>query len=795
MDWRLIPYSLPLLLTAALSATIALYSWRRRHNPAIVPFALLMAAIAVWLLGYGLLLLCTDLSLRLFWSNVRDLGVVATPTLWLVFTLQYTGRCHLLHRRFLTLLAVEPTLTWLILWTNDWHHLFYHSVVWDWTGPIPALRVTQYGVWFWINVFYSYALLLISTLLLLGLYHNVARPHRQRTMILLIYTFVPWLGSLLYILGVRLYYLDPTPFSFMLAGLVIGWGLLRYRLLDIAPIAYASVIAGLHDGVILLDTRNWVVDLNPAASRLLDLTPAQAVERPLAQVWPAGWSLFANRDAGEEMRASVTLQVGSQPTVCDLHVSPLRDVSNCLVLGRLLVLHDVTERQQAQEALQRARVELEKRVQERTAELLAANEALRREVEIRKRAEAAERSQRALAEALRDATSALTSPLGQDEVLDRILAGIGQVIQHEAGTIALIEGDNARVVRARGYRERRLEELVLQIRLPIARLPHLRRMAETGQPVLIPDTRGDPDWLSLPATDWIASFLGAPIRVGDQVIGFLNLDSAVPGFFSPSQIEVLQAFADQAGIALERARLFAHLRDANEQLQRAVQARDEMIQNVSHELRTPLTPIHGYIEMLESGALGALTEDQRQALHVMRAQAQRLRFMVDRLLMLQTFHPDLLQCMSLDVAMWIDHLLQAWRPRLAAAGIALHVSVADGLPPVFADPVYLEQVMDNLLDNAVKFSPGGGDVWITAYPNGCEARLVVVDRGIGIAAEDLKHLFERFYQVDGGSARRFGGLGIGLALCKLIVEAHGGRIWAESAGKGRGAAFHIALPI
>jgi GAF domain-containing protein/PAS domain-containing protein len=611
MDWRLIPYSLPLLLTAALSATIALYSWRRRHNPAIVPFALLMAAIAVWLLGYGLLLLCIDLSLRLFWSNVRDLGVVATPTLWLVFTLQYTGRCRLLHRRFLALLAVEPTLTWLILWTNHWHHLFYHSVVWDWTGPIPALRVTQYGVWFWINVFYSYALLLISTLLLLGLYHNVARPHRQRTMILLIYTFVPWLGSLLYILGVRLYYLDPTPFSFMLAGLVIGWGLLRYRLLDIAPIAYASVIAGLRDGVILLDTRNWVVDLNPAASRLLDITPAQAVERPLAQVWPAGWSLLANRDAGEEMRASVTLQVGAQPTVCDLHVSPLRDVSNCLVLGRLLVLHDVTERQQAQEALQRARVELEKRVQERTAELLAANEALRREVEIRKRAEAAERSQRALAEALRDATSALTSPLGQDEVLDRILAGIGQVIQHEAGTIALIEGDTARVVRARGYRERRLEELVLQVRLPIARLPHLRRMVETGQPVVIPDTRGDPDWLSLPATDWIASFLGAPIRVGDQVIGFLNLDSAIPGFFSPSQIEVLQAFADQAGIALERARLFAHLRDANEQLQRAVQARDEMIQNVSHELRTPLTPIHGYIEMLESGALGALTEDQK----------------------------------------------------------------------------------------------------------------------------------------------------------------------------------------
>lgn len=118
----------------------------------------------------------------------------------------------------------------------------------------------------------------------------------------------------------------------------------------------------------------------------------------------------------------------------------------------------------------------------------------------------------------------------------------------------------------------------------------------------------------------------------------------------------------------------------------------------------------------------------------------------------------------------------------------------DDLPPIYAELNYLDRVLENLLDNAIKFSPDGGQIVVSARTNDAEVIVSVADQGIGLAPEKQRWLFERFYQADSGLARRFGGLGIGLALCKLIVETHRGRIWAESAGEGQGCTFYFALP-
>jgi len=127
-------------------------------------------------------------------------------------------------------------------------------------------------------------------------------------------------------------------------------------------------------------------------------------------------------------------------------------------------------------------------------------------------------------------------------------------------------------------------------------------------------------------------------------------------------------------------------------------------------------------------------------------------------------------------------------------GVEVRLDVAPDLPLLMADPDLLGQVVVNLLDNAIKFSPGGGMVTVRAWPEGDEVIIAVSDQGIGIPPDKLAMVFERFYQVDGSMTRRFGGMGIGLALCKASVEAHGGRIWAESGGEGRGSTFYVALP-
>ncbi len=412
----------------------------------------------------------------------------------------------------------------------------------------------------------------------------------------------------------------------------------------------------------------------------------------------------------------------------------------------------------------------------------------------RRLAEELAREERAWADALREATAALTGAFSLDEVLDRILEQAGRVLAHDAATIMLIEGDVARVVRSRGYAERGLGETAGDLTIPIASVPSLHYMAETGRSLAVPYAQSFPGWGNWPARQWIKSHASAPIRLHGEVIGFLNLDSELPNHYSQLDAERLQVFADQAGIAIEHARLYDSLAQANEQLRLAAQVKEDVIHNVSHELRTPLTLILGYLDLLREGSLGRLTDDQRQALRAIEQHGKRLRFMVDRLLLLQSFDASLMHPTPEDAGLWLRQTVEAWsRPEIAGA-CQIRLELPDGLPPIRAELSYLDRVLENLLDNAIKFSPAGGQIVVAARASDAEVIVSVADQGIGLAPEKQRWLFERFYQADSGLARRFGGLGIGLALCKLIVEAHGGRIWAESAGEGRGCTFYFALP-
>ncbi|HLF26939.1 MAG TPA: PAS domain S-box protein [Anaerolineae bacterium] len=168
----------------------------------------------------------------------------------------------------------------------------------------------------------------------------------------------------------------------------------------------------------------------------------------------------------------------------------------------------------------------------------------------------AERAHRALAEALRDTAAALNGTLHFDEVLDRILTNIGQVVPHDAANIMLIESDTARIARAHGYAERGTNEWILSVQLPLTRTPSLTYMMETGGTLVIADTQAHPDWLRWPEVTWIRSYVGAPIAIKGKVVGFLNLDSTMPGFFTPAHAGRLQAFADQAAIAIENTQLY-----------------------------------------------------------------------------------------------------------------------------------------------------------------------------------------------------------------------------------------------
>jgi diguanylate cyclase (GGDEF)-like protein len=192
----------------------------------------------------------------------------------------------------------------------------------------------------------------------------------------------------------------------------------------------------------------------------------------------------------------------------------------------------------------------------------------------------AEEEQIEMVAALRDSAAALNSTLKIDEVLDRILINLVRVVPHDAANIMLIEGNTARVERVRGYRDYVDDQAVLALRFNILELPNLKSMLKTGKPALIPDTWSDKSWVVHPDTIWVRSYAGAPIQAKGKIVGFINLDSATPGFFTPFHIERLQAFADQAALAVENARLFNSLQLQAEEMAALYRASTPLINPV-----------------------------------------------------------------------------------------------------------------------------------------------------------------------------------------------------------------------
>ncbi|HEC21311.1 MAG TPA: GAF domain-containing protein, partial [Chloroflexi bacterium] len=206
-----------------------------------------------------------------------------------------------------------------------------------------------------------------------------------------------------------------------------------------------------------------------------------------------------------------------------------------------------------------------------------------REITERERATEAEREQRRLAEALSDIAAVLNRTLDLEVVLEHILAELGRVVPHDAANIMLIEeGGTVRGAQARGYSRHGVSEWILSRRFTVEEIPPLREMMETGQPVIVSDTHADPRWITFPETSWIRSYLATPIKVGNEVIGFLQLDSLTPGAFTDAHAKRLQAFADQAAIAINNARLYEAIRE------RA--ARLELIARIGQQTTAILQP-------------------------------------------------------------------------------------------------------------------------------------------------------------------------------------------------------------
>jgi len=388
-----------------------------------------------------------------------------------------------------------------------------------------------------------------------------------------------------------------------------------------------------------------------------------------------------------------------------------------------------------------------------------------------------------------------TSTLSLQNVLELIVAELGKVISCRAICIFLLDErtEELWIAAASGlkpeFRDRTrikigegVSGIVFQKLCPI----YIRNIPEEA-----PDLHTDPS---------IRSLLVVPLIAKSRIIGTLSVDSTAIDAFAASDEHLLTIVAAQAASAIENAQLYEaekrraeELRRAYEELKELDRLKSQFVQNISHELRTPLTFIKGYVDLFLDEALGPINDRQRQSLEVVSRKTEAITRLVNDIITLQEIEALPLKKSVISLRDLLKMIVASAQATAINAGIALQASIPDVPMWVLADDDRLIQVFDNLIGNAIKFSPHGGTIAIRAYPQEDQWVVAVQDNGIGIPADKLDRIFERFYQVDGSSTRRFGGTGLGLAIAKEIVIAHQGRIWAESV-LGKGSTFFVSLP-
>jgi len=282
-----------------------------------------------------------------------------------------------------------------------------------------------------------------------------------------------------------------------------------------------------------------------------------------------------------------------------------------------------------------------------------------------------------------------------------------------------------------------------------------------------------------------------PLIVGQEKIGVLSLvKQRGDASFSQGDLELLSVLASQAGTALQNARLFTRLRNAYEKLSDLDHLKSEFISVVAHELRTPLAEIATYLALSEQEARGA-----RPYLTGIARAAERLTSLMNDITDLKFLESGQVELRpaKLDLSRLVAEVVEQLGPLATCKAQCITMSVHHSLSMIFADGPKIQVVLKNLISNAITFSPDGGEIHIQAEAKGDALHIAVHDNGAGIPKEEWEWIFKPFYQLQSSLRREHGGIGIGLALSKNLVELHGGRIWVESK-MGEGSTFHLTIP-
>lgn len=734
MTYIITPYVLISAFAAIMALVVAVMAWQRHPTPGRTPLIGLMLSVSLWSGGAALEYAAIGIPAKQVWLRPEYIGVLCSPVFFFLLALEYAQQDHWLSTRSHWLLFATPALVWLLAITNERHGLIWPAVTL--AGPPGAnLAVYEHGIAFWLGVVaYSYVLMLIGTVLLLRAALRFAPPYRRQAGLLITATLAPWAANLVYVTGFSpLPGLELTPLVMVFTGTIFAWSIFRFHLLDLAPVARERLIETMADGMLVLDERERVIDFNPAVQRLLGLDSPVQYGQPAHTLF-ASWPQWPAHATG-----AVQVQIAGgagAPRYVELSTTPLFGHRG-QPAGRLLVLHDITASKAAQREIELLNEELEERVVARTRDLMTSQEQFRQVVA-----------------SISDHVFALRVGAGSRPT---IIYSSPRIVELTGGDPAELAADFVNAVTRLTHPPDREALATFVQRLMDS------DAAEVEYRILRPD--GEIAWLRTSAR--------VQAQAGGRTV--FGVTSDITGRKQMERITV----ENQAMAAMDRLRT-------------------ELIGNVSHELRTPL----GLIKM---GATTLLRRDivfppatQQRILHEITRETDHLERLVLNLLDMSRLDQNrfVLHAEPTD----LNHLITTVAGNLQRAAtenkrarrrFVLHLPD----PPLTAtvDAMKIEQVVRNLLENAIHYSPRGGAITVRLHADPATWELWVTDEGIGIAPEDLEHIFERFFRSRDVQVQKVRGAGLGLSICNEIVRAHGGEIRVTSSLE-TGSTFIVSVP-
>ncbi len=349
MQFQYTPYILPLFASASVSLSLGIYALlRRRNSKGAASFILSMLVVTIWSSGNALEMASVDFSTKLFWANIQYFAYCYSPVTLLAMCMEFTDCDGWIRNRKILWLAIIPTIILLLAWTDELHGLIRYGMHMDYSGSFPVID-KKYGPAFYIHALYSHSLNILAWVLLIKTVFFRNTIYRKQAAALLVGISMIMVPNILYITGLSpVERFDATPLFFGPAGLTIAWGIFRYKLFDVIPVARATVIENMDAGVMVLDLQDRVLDINPALRKIVDYSSSKNSAEMVEQVCCKIPELInACKDRNITHSEFITDRDGSSK-VYEIFLSMLAD-SKGVLIGRLVVAYDITEKKQEQQ--------------------------------------------------------------------------------------------------------------------------------------------------------------------------------------------------------------------------------------------------------------------------------------------------------------------------------------------------------------------------------------------------------------------------------------------------------------